>query len=145
MDVFPGMETVLGRASVLARSAPIDRRLGRRAGVDAGVAALIPLYGPRAELAVALRDPADLSLADELVAELAWVANLRGIDTLIAPLQIGQQAIARRFSTGRKVGGALHLPTAQTMPAGWAPAAEAAGDYRPGAGVAPDDPRRRSA
>jgi hypothetical protein len=145
MDVFPGMETVLGRASVLARSAVIDRRLARRAGVDAGVAAHVPLYGPRAELAVALRDPTDLTLAHELVEELAWVANLRGIDTLLAQLQMGQQALARGFPTGRMVGGALHLPTAETMPAGWAPAAEAAVDYRPGAGVAPDDPRRRSA
>lgn len=151
MDQSEGMGTVLGRASVLSRAAVPDRRLARRDGVEAGLAAFIPLYGPRAEFAVALRDPTDLALADELVEELAWMAHLRGIDTLRAELEEGQDTIARRFAGGRIFGGGLHLATARTMPAGWDPGpppaadAQPAADYGAGAGVEPDDRLRHPA
>lgn len=78
------MTCVLGRERVLEEAVGDARRraVEHRDGRIIGVAAFEQLYGPAAEVAVSLEDPADVSLAARLVRRIADVIRAAGLQTM---------------------------------------------------------------
>lgn len=78
------MTCVLGHARVLDEAVADPRRrvIERRDGHIAGAAAYEPLYGPAAEIAVALEDPADTAMAARLVDAVVGRMRDAGLQTL---------------------------------------------------------------
>lgn len=88
---------MLGNARVLTAEAAADSR--RRAvvvrdGLLLALGVFELLYGPQAEFAVALRDPADTQLVREVVAALIVAAHACGVNTLRATLDPSQLPLA---------------------------------------------------
>lgn len=90
------MTLVLGHERVLDEGAGDPRRrvTEHRDGRIVGAAAYEPLYGPAAEVAVALEDPAEASLAARLVERVAEIVRDAGLHTMRFALGTEQEALA---------------------------------------------------
>jgi hypothetical protein len=104
------LRVVLGRERILDAAVHGRRRaIAVHDGVVVGVGAFDLLYGPRAEFAISVRDPADRRLILELIAALGEAAEAFEVLTLRAEMAADQRPLAESVPGGTLVGDALQL------------------------------------
>lgn len=117
MPTASALTLALGRSTVLAAASDSRRRaLARDEHGLLGVAAFVPLYGPRAEFALSLRRAADRAVTAELLERLAALAGEVGIDTLRADVAGDQLELAQTIRAGRLLRGGLYLAVTDARP-----------------------------